>query len=323
MDYLLIIPSLALSLAVVVPLTGALVRFRANYSPRGLALDEEGAAAPVGPVLSSFFATLARVWRLEGVAGLYKGLMPTLLSASIMSIIIVALLDDSSASPGRHGYRPPTTGVLGTFIYGVALVLLSLPSAILTYRQVAITTPYKLKLPYLSPMKAFRVLLTPTERARPWILYLTPGLLAAQGLHVAHVTLVMGPLHRWLVPMASGPGGVSYPDTTAIKFSAYLVVVLLSTAVLTPLEVVTVRLAIQRNQSSAEYNSVSQEVEGDAEDLPEYAGAEEDVIGLRTEGEAYTGLVDCVKTIIHEEGFRVLYRAWWVTVLGGVASALG
>ncbi|KAF7315595.1 hypothetical protein MIND_00074900 [Mycena indigotica] len=320
LDYLLIIPSLALSLAVVVPLTGVLVRFRANYTPRGLALDAEGSALPhTGPTLNSFWATGKRVYRLEGVSGFYKGLMPTLLTATVMSIVILLFVDSSGGSPGRHGYRPPSTGVLGTFIYALSLVVLSLPSAIITYR--AITTPHKL--PYFGPMKSLRVLLTPTERSRPWIIYLTPGLLATQFVHTAYITLVLGPLHRLLVPLAMGPGGVSYPDTSPLKFAICIAIILLSTGLLTPLEVITVRLAIQRNQSSSDYNSVSQEVEGDAEDLPEYAGVEEDVIGLRTENEPYTGLVDCAKTIVNEEGFRALYRAWWVTILGAFASALG
>jgi hypothetical protein len=34
------------------------------------------------------------------------------------------------------------------------------------------------------------------------------------------------------------------------------------------------------------------------------------------------GLVDCAKTIINEEGFKALYRAWWITLLGGLVSAL-
>jgi hypothetical protein len=58
--------SLALSLAIVVPLTGALVRFRANYNPKGLQLDAEGGAQPhTGPVVSTFFAMLKRVYRIE------------------------------------------------------------------------------------------------------------------------------------------------------------------------------------------------------------------------------------------------------------------
>ncbi|KAJ7072271.1 hypothetical protein C8F01DRAFT_1011928 [Mycena amicta] len=319
LEYLLVVPSLALSLAVVVPLTGVLVRFRANYTPLGLALDAEGSAVPhTGPSLTSFWATLRRVHRLEGISGFYKGLMPTLVTAVIMSLIILTFLD-SGVSPGRHGYRPPTTSVLGTFIYGLTLVLLSLPSAIITCA--AITTPHKL--PYLGLQRSLRVLLTSTERRRPWIIYLTPGLLAAQFAHTAYITLILGPLHRLLVPMATGPGGISYADSTPVKFVIYVAIILLSTSILTPLEVITVRLAIQRNQSSSEYNSVSQEVEGDAEDVPEYAGAEEDVIGLRTEAEPYTGLINCAQTIVKEEGRRVLLRAWWVTVLGALASALG
>lgn len=69
-------------------------------------------------------------------------------------------------------------------------------------------------------------------------------------------------------------------DFSVIKTSIYFVIVLFSTIILTPLEVISTRLAIQRNHASPEYNSVTQEVDGDAEDdTAEYAGAEEDVIG--------------------------------------------
>ncbi|KAJ6499951.1 hypothetical protein C8R47DRAFT_1109730 [Mycena vitilis] len=314
-DYFLLIPALSISLFFVVPLTGVLVRFRANYTPRGLALDHEGAAFPhTGPVVESYFAMFRRVWQIEGLSGLYKGLMPTLLTATTVSLAILTFMDTSSA---RHGsYRAPAAGILGTLLYSLLMMLLSLPSAIITYR--AITTPHKL--PYLQPIKALRVLLTPTERRRPWIIYLTPGLLLAQCSHVAYVTLILAPLHRMLVPMSEGP--VPYPEISPIKLTVYFGVVLISTGILTPLEVISTRLAIQRNQGSAEYNSVSQEVEGDAEEVAEYAGAEEDVIGLRTEAEPYIGLVDCAKTIINEEGFRALFRAWWITLLGGLVSAL-
>lgn len=58
--------SLGFSLAIVVPLTGALTRFRANYNPKGLQLDAEGGAQPyTGPVVSTFFGMLKRVHRIE------------------------------------------------------------------------------------------------------------------------------------------------------------------------------------------------------------------------------------------------------------------
>jgi hypothetical protein len=79
--------------------------------------------------------------------------------------------------------------------------------------------------------------------------------------------------------MTAGPGGVLYPEVSPIKLPIYFAVVLVSTGILTPLEVIATRLAIQRNHASAEYNSVTQEVDGEAEEVAEFAGAEEDVIG--------------------------------------------
>ena len=90
---LLLLFSLALTLAIVVPFTGILVRYRANYNPKGLQLDAEGGAQPyTGPIIKSYFTMLLRVYRIEvhrftpclgllihstssqGVQGFYKGL---------------------------------------------------------------------------------------------------------------------------------------------------------------------------------------------------------------------------------------------------------
>ncbi len=141
----------------------------------------------------------------------------------------------------------------------------------------AITTPHKL--PYLNAAKSLRVLLTPTERRRPWIIYFTPGLLAAEVSHIALVVLGLTPLRRLLLPAPPSETSSSLPEISTVKLVIYFVVVALFTVVLTPLEVIATRLAIQRNHASAEYNSVSQEVDGDGEDVGEFAGAEEDVIG--------------------------------------------
>jgi hypothetical protein len=57
---------LAIFLAFTVPLTGALVRLRANYNPKGLQLDPEDGVQPhTGPVITSFFVMLSRVRQLE------------------------------------------------------------------------------------------------------------------------------------------------------------------------------------------------------------------------------------------------------------------
>ena len=58
--------SLVLALLIAVPLAGTLVRFRANYNPKGLQLDGEGGVQPhTGPIVKSYFAMLFRVKRLE------------------------------------------------------------------------------------------------------------------------------------------------------------------------------------------------------------------------------------------------------------------
>ncbi|KAF7973710.1 hypothetical protein HWV62_14394 [Athelia sp. TMB] len=308
--------SLAISLAIVVPLTGALTRFRANYNPKGLQLDAEGGAQPyTGPVVSSFFGMLKRVHRIEGWSGLYKGLMPTMVTTLVLSFVVIAAF--SSTTIHRGGYTAPSTGPLGMLFYSLIMMVIALPSVVITYR--AITTPHKL--PYFALGHSLRILLTPTERRRPWVIWLTPGLMASEATHIIYVVIVLKGLRRLLLPALSQDGVPTMADFSPVNVGIYFAMVILSTAILTPLEVISTRLAIQRNHAAPEYNSVVQEADGDAEEVAEYAGAEEDVIGLRSEGDPYLGMIDCAKRIVEEEGYRTLYRAWWLTLLGGLAGA--
>lgn len=58
--------AIVLGFLAAVPLSGVLVRFRANYTPKGLQLDGEGGVQPhTGPVIKSYFGMLKRVVRLE------------------------------------------------------------------------------------------------------------------------------------------------------------------------------------------------------------------------------------------------------------------
>jgi len=140
----------------------------------------------------------------------------------------------------------------------------------------SVTTPYTL--PYFAPRYSLRILLTPTERRKPWLLYLTPGLLPAQLLTVTYSVLSLRTLRDFLLP-GYYLGAEFRGDFTPLRFGLYFIVVIVSTAILCPLEVIATKLAIQRNHASAEFNSVLQEEEGDTEETAEYAGAEEDVIG--------------------------------------------
>ena len=58
--------ALLITLVVFVPFVGVLVRFRANYNPKGLQLDTDGSAVPyTGPVIQSYTAMFKRVIQLE------------------------------------------------------------------------------------------------------------------------------------------------------------------------------------------------------------------------------------------------------------------
>jgi hypothetical protein len=99
--------------------------------------------------------------------------------------------------------------------------------------------------------------------------------MAAEVAHIAAVILFLGPIRRLLLPGLSKP---VLSDVSIVKV-IYFCIVCLVGMILAPLEVIATRLAIQRNHASAEYNSVSQEVDGDADEAAEYSGADEDVIG--------------------------------------------
>ncbi|KAH8988024.1 mitochondrial carrier [Lactarius akahatsu] len=315
---LLFVVFLSIFLLITVPLTGALVRLRANYNPKGLQLDPEDGVQPhTGPVITSFFLMLSRVRRLEGWAGLMKGTVPTLLSNAVLSLFSAIFLDASLSSPRNHGiYNSPATKIWGTLLYSIFLMLVSLPAMIITYRS--IITPYQL--PYFRPLHSLRVLLTPTECRKPWVLYLTPGLLAAELLHITYAVVGLRILRHLLLPSLSHVDDSVPQDFSLRSLTIYVTISLFSTAILCPLEVISTRLAVQRNHESAEFNSVAQEEVGDTEDLPEYS-PDEDVIGLRNDTDPYLGLRDCAKRIIDEEGWRALYRGWWLTMLFGVFGA--
>ncbi|KAG1754728.1 mitochondrial carrier [Suillus paluster] len=315
--------SLGLLQAILMPLYGALVRFRAHYNPMGLQLDSEseGDVQPrTGPVISSFFAMLRRVHKIEGWSGLYKGLMPLLLSQSL-SFSFFFLMIFLSNSNLLH-----VASYVDTLIYNIFAMLVSLPLVVITNRCRTGTQFHSL-----------RVLLTPTERQKPWTLYLTPGFLVAKVAHIAYV-LGLRSIRQLVLPELANPHfNIRY--ISLIK-AIFLAITLLSTGViLTPLEVIAIRLSIQRNHAASEFNSISQE--GGTEEAMEYAGADEDVIkyvtssfyfefpelmfhkySLRTEREPYVGFVDCAKRIIEEEGWSTLYRAWWLTILAACGGPL-
>jgi hypothetical protein len=178
----------------------------------------------------------------------------------------------------------------------------------------SIITPYKL--PY-NPRQSLSIILSPSELAQPWRLYLTPGLLATTLSHSICVTLIA----RSIKSLLLGTREIDPLDPTNAAYNAsyfmwflFLLYQGLATLWLTPLEVIATRLSVQKNLAG---------VEGDEESMPEgaeYAGTDEDVIGLRPSAEPYEGILDCAKKIEGEEGWASLYRGWWFTMGGNVLS---
>jgi hypothetical protein len=160
-----------------------------------------------------------------------------------------------------------------------------------------ITTPHKLAA--FDSRTALRVLLSPAERAQPLRLYLAPGVafaLVLQSLVSPALTL----LRQLTAPLPLGA-----------SLGGALPVIVLATALLTPLDVMATRLTLQRRGPDAP----------DAFEAPPVYSAEP-VMDFRGAEEApYTSLVDCARKMVDEEGWRVLARAWWLTALGMLLGA--
>ncbi|GLB39647.1 putative mitochondrial carrier (TC 2.A.29) family protein [Lyophyllum shimeji] len=312
--------NMAIALAAAIPLTGVLIRYRANYSPKVVQLEGDDVAAQgrKGPAVSGYFSMLARVYRLEGWAGLYKGTMPAVL-VSLVAITYHAIRFIILGNASLPGAQPLTeVGIWTRLGRSVLWMLVMLPVTILSSR--AITTPYKL--PFFGLKQSLHTLLTPTERSRPWVLYLTPGLMVATSLEIVVTVVSIMCVERNLLPEL--PKSREAIDAMFIlKSLMYLAAVVISTTVVVPLEVMKARLAIQRNHAS--YDSLPSQEERRAAlgEPPVYPRAvNEDVIGFRDEADPYTSFIDCAKRMIGEEGWSTMFRAWWISFLPLLAAGI-
>ena len=103
------------------------------------------------------------------------------------------------------------------------------------------------------------------------MLYFTPGLFATQVIRLAYTGVVLNSLRSSLF---------SGNKPSPIKFAIYVVIEMLSVAIICPLEVMAAKLAIQRNHSDVG-GSDERELGDDVVEAFEYAeesGQEEDVI---------------------------------------------
>ncbi|KAK7025537.1 hypothetical protein VNI00_015890, partial [Paramarasmius palmivorus] len=258
-----------------------------------------------------------------GWTGLYKGSVPTFLDTILVrGSLMLAKIHPAVPLPL---IAAPQLG----FFEGIAFVFFStfieLPLVLFTTR--AIVTPYRLTL--LRPTLAFKALLSPSERQQPWLLYLTPGLFAAIALKTTIPLIIL----HVVFDVASQFSSDFLPlFAAAIMF--YITSFIACTVFLTPLDVVITRLAIQRSNRNwvldletlpiqVPVRATSDLWDGNGYDGMERYSDTEDVLLFHEDfSDPYRGFMDCFRKILAEEGWIVLFRAWWFPILGQICSVV-
>ncbi|KAF9468021.1 hypothetical protein BDZ94DRAFT_1318136 [Collybia nuda] len=308
-----------------VPFIGILVRYRVAYHPTPPitsadtepALNTDGEGAPNSltrnePPVVEPIPTYRGLWRkvkeMEGWNGLFKGFLPTLLWNIILPFFWFRL-------NGTKIYMSPSPTTLDRSFHSAlfynAFFCIGL---IFVYRS--IMTTHKLRFTSTNVSAALNALFTDYERKKPWVLWLIPGLVPALIINITLQVFVFIRLRRLISHeiLPSEPMSLAYSTG----------VCLFSTIILAPLDVVVTRLAIQHNHGPPTAVAASVFLDVEAQDL-EKKGSETAKLETETDQvtpvvqlrkEPYLGLYDCIKKIIHEEGWQALYRGWWVTALG-------
>ncbi|PWN33610.1 uncharacterized protein FA14DRAFT_161373 [Meira miltonrushii] len=285
--------SVVISILISQPFTGALVRLRANYLPKAVSLDnvlEDGAqpgasgvrgvtagaisgyflrerqsAAKIGPVVSGIVAMLIRTRRLEGWPGIYKGSAPVAAQLIVLGFFTLLIFNVGGITgTGGGAYRsapsgPDQFGFFGNLIFMIITSIVALPLNVITNR--AIVHPRILS--FQNARENLRELLSYSEFSQPWRLYLLPGLLPVQLMHIFWIGFVTRIVRHWTVPSLgglppstpAGPNDDTYSgpsssdgsmSVTTFGLAVFLSWCVLSVVILSPLECVMVRLSVQR-----------------------------------------------------------------------------
>ncbi|KAJ7364179.1 hypothetical protein DFH08DRAFT_268026 [Mycena albidolilacea] len=212
-----------LDLVLSVPFNGILVRYRAASHPKA---SVKGGSVPPAPTFISMFK---RVWRLQGVEGLSRGLMPAIVFTLFWLFGLPKLY--LSPSPPLSRRVSLGSGVVSTLFYTILIVTV--------YR--AITSPRKLDI--LHAREALHILFSAHERKKPWVILQIPGLLPALFINFGLYHGINQPVCTVIMPDYANYSSLEY----ATRSAGLVLLALLSTAICAPLEVITTRLALQRN----------------------------------------------------------------------------
>ncbi|KAF7303870.1 hypothetical protein MIND_00617000 [Mycena indigotica] len=232
--------------------------------------------------------------------------VPSIIEVVLSVVLIGPLVALFSVTPVYANHTP------AYMILITVPILLLLPVEIIKNR--VITTPYKFTA--FQPSIALQVLLSPAERAHPLRLYLLPGVAVAA---IVPVFFIVGAslLWRFITLKLVFHHGLklwswTWSHTVYRFFSVVLLV--LTSALVTPLRVMTIRLSLQCLQRE-EPNDPEQQ-SGHHHDNSQAVYTSEEVVEIRAGLPPYTSAKDCAKRIMEEEGKQALFRGWWITALG-------
>ncbi|KAG1891411.1 hypothetical protein F4604DRAFT_1914205 [Suillus subluteus] len=181
------------------PLKGALIRWRANFTPKvqpvselPLVDDVQQASQP-----RSLLGMLQRVNAEEGIDGLYKGILPTLgfmlFWEQVMSLPSIAIIGY------LHFGMYDQSSVLIIAIASLIKIIATVIETVFVNR--AVTT--REDIASFSLRRALDALLSPTERRHPYRIFIIPGLLAACTAWVVYIVGTIGARHFLFVTQFS------------------------------------------------------------------------------------------------------------------------
>ncbi|WFD04544.1 hypothetical protein MOBT1_003255 [Malassezia obtusa] len=352
---LLLFANTLVSVLITFPLILGYTRQCANYRPRGVALDE--APAPkLGPAVTGVVPMIVRTKRLEGWRGVYQGTSVAVAMHFVQAlvgvgVVLAAVLVSSAWT------LPPAAA---KYVYAAYLllawigpVLLALPFEVVLVR----TAVHTHRLDWRAPRRSLAAVLSAAEYAQPWRLYALPGVLVTL---LARALLANAFQAAPAVVLAARPAAlvqlVLGAPETAVKVNAVRVALAVAwtaaTVVLTvPVQVVAVRLMTQRTAPAALDAAPAARGAGAAASAVRTADAAPDAYAPRTldptaepvislrpcaeplnEGESfygaatvapYRGALDCVRTMVREEGYESLGRGAHLTACLVLLANLG
>ncbi|KZP12069.1 hypothetical protein FIBSPDRAFT_870562, partial [Athelia psychrophila] len=225
------------------PIEGIFARWRATYSPKVVQLEGAEEDANTKKV-NNVFQMLGRVYKVEGVVGLYKGIMPNIIAFAAINIWtlvahLAGLSIDDFIRLRWHFDSKVAFYLFEVFSRSVRVAVFVVPALIFTilyYRVV--TTP--LVLPVHKPVLALRLLFTPEELRAPWKLY-TPALIATHAFPIAWTIEVLQRMQKILPPFDN-----SHTEYVWWRVVLAIVTITVALVVFPVLEVVKAKLSVQK-----------------------------------------------------------------------------